>query len=208
MPSRKERQDARLLESETNTLYDEPVRVSYRSCLTPHVVAVITSTFFMTIMSETFFALYPLYAFTPLTLGGLGLSEAEIGADMAFRALLIIFIITVSSPVQRRFGALKTYQVGMTMWPASIVFLPILNYMARTKEFGSGTPLYRIVFGIFYVLWSIGALVWRKSDLGYLLFVSYFISSEFSNNYCRLRSIARGACHGVRESQKLTFIGL
>ena len=136
MPSRKGKQDARLPESEASTLYDdsEPMRVSYRSCLTSHVVAVITSTFFMTVMSETFFALYPLYAFTPLASGGLGLSEAEIGADMAFRALLIIFIITVSSPIQRRFGALKTYQVGMIMWPASIVFLPILNWMARTDE--------------------------------------------------------------------------
>ena len=168
MPSRKEKQYVQLPESETTTLCNEPVRVSYRSCLTPHAVAVITSTFFMTVMSETFFVLYPLFAFTPPASGGLGLSEAEIGADMAFRALLIIFMITISFPIQRRFGSLKTYQVGMTMWPACIVCLPILNWMVCTEKYGSGTLIYRFVFGVFYILWSTGALVWRKSDLSCL----------------------------------------
>lgn len=119
----------------------------------------------MTLMSETFFALYPLYAFTPPTLGGLGLSEAEIGADMAFRAALIIVLLIISTPIQRRFGALRTYQAGMVMWPASVVFLPILNRMVRTDSYGSGTLAYRFVFGLFYLTWAIGALVWRKSWL-------------------------------------------
>lgn len=138
------------------------MRVSYRSCLTSHVLSVLTSTFFMTLMSESFFALYPLYAFTPPDSGGLGLSEAEIGADMALRAVLIILLIIVSAPIQRRFGALSTYQAGMVMWPASIVFLPILNWMVRRDSYGSGTLAYRFVFGLFYILWAIGALVWRE----------------------------------------------
>ena len=133
----------------------------------------------MTVMSETFFVLYPLFAFTPPASGGLGLSEAEIGADMAFRALLIIFMITISFPIQRRFGSLKTYQVGMIMWPACIVCLPILNWMVCTEEYGSGTLIYRFVFGVFYFLWSTGALVWRKSDLYCLLSTTRF--SPFSS---------------------------
>lgn len=173
LPSRKVKGPESSPASETSSLNNNnpssaaPVRVSYRSCLTIHVVSVLTSTFFMTLMSETFFALYPLYAFTPPKLGGLGLSEAEIGADMALRALLIILLIVLSAPIQRRFGALRTYQVGMIMWPASIVFLPILNWMVRTDGYGSGSLAYRSVFGLFYIIWAVGALVWR--ELGHCL---------------------------------------
>lgn len=99
-------------------------------------------------MSKTFFALYPLYAFTPPALGGLGISEAQIGADMAFRAALIIVLLIISTPLQRLFRALRTYQAGMAMWPAGVVFLPILNRMVRTDSYGSGTLAYRFVFGL------------------------------------------------------------
>ena len=170
--SRKGKRCSRTPESETSTLYDEPVRVTYWSCMTPHVVAVITSMFFTTIMAETFFVLYPLFAFTPPASGGLGLSEAEIGADMAFRAVLIIFMITISFPIQRRLGALKTYQVGMFMWPAGIVCLPVLNWMVGTEKYGSGTLIYRFAFGVFYILWSMGALVFRKSGSNCLLSIT------------------------------------
>ena len=55
------------------------VQPTIRSAATPHVLSVLASLTVMSLIADTTFVLYTLFAFTPITSGGLGLSEAQIG---------------------------------------------------------------------------------------------------------------------------------
>ena len=81
---------------------------------------------------------------------------------MAIRAILIIFIIAISSPLQRKLGSVRTYQLGMATWPLSVIFLPVLNLMARSEDYGGNSLWFWLVFSAFYLCWGVGSLVWRK----------------------------------------------
>lgn len=105
---------------------------------------------------------YPLFAFIPRDLGGLGFSEAQIGTHMATRAFVIVCIIMLSAPLQHRLGTLRTYQLGMSTWPLTVVFLPILSKTANSESYGSGHPCFWLVFSAFYLSWGFGSLVWRE----------------------------------------------
>ncbi|KAH8111331.1 MFS general substrate transporter [Phellopilus nigrolimitatus] len=151
------------LEAEVELASNE--RVSVTSVLTPHVISVLVSIFIMTIVSETIFALYPLFAFTPITSGGLGLSEAQIGAHMAIRSAFNIIVMCFYVPFASRLGAVRLYQVGMSLWPLAMACFPLLNALARTKSTSVGTWTFDAAAGVFFMLWSLGNLVWPSSQI-------------------------------------------
>ncbi|KAI5122012.1 hypothetical protein M0805_008004 [Coniferiporia weirii] len=144
-------------------------RVSMLSVLTPHVFSVLVSIFVMTIVSETIFALYPLFAFTPISSGGLGLSEPQIGAHMATRAVLAIFVLFLYPPAASRLrvGVVSVYSAAMALWPFAVACLPVLNALARTgaRGAGVGTWPFDAAVTILFVLWSLGGLVWPTSQI-------------------------------------------
>ena len=91
---------------------------------------------------------------------------------MAVRAILIIFIIVISSPLQRKLGSVRTYQLGMATWPLSVIFLPVLNLMARSEDYGDNSLWFWLVFSAFYLCWGVGSLVWRKLMSPYVVMVN------------------------------------
>lgn len=105
---------------------------------------------------------YPLFAFTPIASGGLGLSAPQIGAHMAIRSALTIVILFFYQPLSKLLGSLHMYQVSMALWPLNVILLPILNLMARTDAAGVGTWPFNAVLLILFILWGIAGLVWRE----------------------------------------------
>lgn len=133
--------------------------------MTPRVFSVLTSIFIMTFVSEIIFALYPLFAFTPILSGGLGLSEAQIGAHMAVRSAFNIIILFAYTPICTRLGGpVRSYKAGMLMWPLAVICLPVLNVLARTgpEVAGVGTWTFDGAALVFFAFWSLGNLSWRK----------------------------------------------
>lgn len=128
----------------------------------------------MTLVSETLFALYPLFAFTPIASGGLGLSEAQIGAHTAMRSVLSILVLFAYAPVCARLGGtVRCYQVGMVLWPFAIAGLPVLNALARTDagpdENDVGSWVFNGVLLMVFATWSLACLAWRKCSTVILL---------------------------------------
>jgi MFS family permease len=140
---------------------DEIKRPPLRDVLTPQVVSLMISTAGMVFASETLFALYPLFAFTPIASGGLGLNEAEIGMHMAVRAIVNIAIMVLFGWLQPRMGmsTVRLYQLMMSMWPASVLFFPYLNYLARQ---GGSMVFFNFVLFICFVVWSFAGLAWTS----------------------------------------------
>lgn len=138
-----------------------------RSAATPHVLSVLASLSIMSLTSEVLFVLYPLFAFTPITSGGLGLSEAQIGIHMTVRAALHIIILFAYAPVCAWLGgAVRCYQVGMVMWSLVVAGLPVLNALARTGSgpggMGVGTWVFDASVLVVFAIWSLASLAWRK----------------------------------------------
>ncbi|KAH8114502.1 MFS general substrate transporter [Phellopilus nigrolimitatus] len=133
---------------------------AWRAVLTPHVISVISSLSTMVIASEMLFALYPLFAFTPIESGGLGLSEAAIGAHMAVRSFISIVLMFAFSPLQSRLGTMRTYRYAMLFWPFNIAFFPILNVLAR---WGVCKYILNAVLCLFFLVWGIANISWPAS---------------------------------------------
>lgn len=131
----------------------------------------------MVLASETLFALceltstlsdfllsifvrYPLFAFTPIKSGGLGVSEAAIGMHMAVRSVTNIAVMVFYTPLQRRLGTVRLYQFAMAIYPFAIAFMPLLNHIARQGE--ESTLLFNAVLLTFFFVWSLACLAWSK----------------------------------------------
>jgi len=136
---------------------------SLRSVMTPAVIQSFTTLACMAFISEMFFALYPLFAFTPIQSGGLGKSEREIGIHMAMRSINNLVIMLLYTPFQRRFGTINLHRTAMVLWPISVVFFPLMNAVARQNL--GGNLLLNTVIGLFFTTWSFGCLAWTGSNV-------------------------------------------
>ncbi|KAG8830535.1 hypothetical protein FRC17_004742 [Serendipita sp. 399] len=112
----------------------ETMRTTIRSVLTWPLVSLLISNAIMVLLTEIFFATYPLFAFTPVELGGLGLSEAKIGMHMSVRSAVHIVIMFPFSRLQRRFSSLTLYRVSLFAWIPTVALFPILNSIARRGD--------------------------------------------------------------------------
>ncbi|ORY34238.1 major facilitator superfamily domain-containing protein [Naematelia encephala] len=82
-------------------------------------------------------AVYPLFAFTPKHLGGLGMSPQEIGLVLALGAFLSIFMTIFIFPLLHRSIPENQYlRLCLSAYPVAVVFFPILwgiNYAAEGR---------------------------------------------------------------------------
>ncbi|KAL5482742.1 hypothetical protein ACEPAI_9336 [Sanghuangporus weigelae] len=138
-------------------------RPSVLSMLTPQVTGALISSSLLSFSSEMIFALFPLFAFTPIESGGLGFSEAQIGAQLGFRSINNILIVFLYSPIERRIGSLATLKLTMAFWPISMAFFPFLNALARSGY--DGTWVLQAALGIFVTIWSFACLSWTASAI-------------------------------------------
>jgi MFS family permease len=134
---------------------------SFFSVLTPALVSLLLNSIFMCLLTEMAFAVYPLFAYTPPEVGGLGISEAEIGVQMGFRAILHIAVTGLYPTLQRRLGNLRLYQTGLSLLPLVMLMFPTLNWLVRSGESTTGW-LFLSILTWFFVIWSLFGLTWTS----------------------------------------------
>ncbi|KDQ12903.1 hypothetical protein BOTBODRAFT_404881 [Botryobasidium botryosum FD-172 SS1] len=144
----------------TDTLVNpEPKSLSMVSALTKEVVAVLISNLAMGILAEMMFSLYPLFGYTSIESGGLGIDESGIGMQMSVRALMHIVAFLGFEPLRSRMGTIRLYQCTMALWPISALFFPFVNYLARQYGSADAWPV-RIALLAFFAVWSFCGFAW------------------------------------------------
>ncbi|KAJ1311351.1 hypothetical protein OPQ81_009844 [Rhizoctonia solani] len=136
---------------------------SWRSVLTPAILSLLLNNALMCFASEMVFSIFPLFAYTPIVSGGLGMSEANIGTAMATRSLIQITLMLGYSRVIRQVGTLHVYKLAMAFWIAVILFFPFLNWIVRTQSLGTESLILQACLFGFYIVWSIGGFCWVAS---------------------------------------------
>ncbi|KAF8761672.1 MFS general substrate transporter [Rhizoctonia solani] len=142
-------------ELETNRASKKP---TWRTVMTPSILSLVINNACMCVASEMLFSVYPLFAFTPIASGGLGMSEGQIGTQMSIRAVVHILMMVVYSKVNRALGTVRLYKVTMAFWSLVVLGFPFLHWVA------SLTGIKSIVFNtaqfIFFLAWSVCGFAW------------------------------------------------
>jgi len=158
--------DSRATVYQTIVLPDEPPahsqKVTLPSVWTPTVVSLLSNMTAMCLVSEMLFALYPLFAFTPILSGGLGISEATIGIHLAMRSLMPIPMMIFYPAVQRRLGTVRLYQLVLCAFPMVVALFPVLNYLARV---GIDIATFDAALVGYFMAWSWCGFAWTCSSI-------------------------------------------
>ncbi|KDN50086.1 hypothetical protein RSAG8_01422, partial [Rhizoctonia solani AG-8 WAC10335] len=128
------------IECAKETIKPQP---SWRSLLTPTIVSLLVNNALMCFSSEMIFSIFPLFAYTPISSGGLGMSEANIGTAMAIRSLVQVVLMLGYSHVVRKMGALRVYKLAMAFWIVVILYFPLLNWIVRTQSLGTESLVFQ-----------------------------------------------------------------
>jgi len=137
----------------------KPDTVPLKSVLTRDVVGILISTFGMCFLNEILFSVYPLYGYTPIRSGGLGINEMQIGVQMSTRAVLHIISFTGFEPLRRRLGTVRMYQCSMSLVPLAAVFFPFINFLARQLGTADAWPV-RVAIFAYFCLWGFCGFAW------------------------------------------------
>ncbi|PVF98387.1 MFS general substrate transporter [Serendipita vermifera] len=140
------------------SITQESASPSIRSVLTYPLFSLLLSNIFMVLLNEIFFALYPLFAYTAIELGGLGLNSAQIGQHMSFRALLHLLALVPCAAAQRKWGKLSVYRFSLSVWIPTLFCFPLLNWMARRGL--EGSPQWYAMLFLLWSIWSITGWTW------------------------------------------------
>ncbi|KAL5641213.1 hypothetical protein ACGC1H_001631 [Rhizoctonia solani] len=140
---------------ETNQPSKKP---TWRTVMTPSVLSLVVNNGCMCIASEMLFSVYPLFAFTPIASGGLGMSEGEIGTQMSVRAVVHILIMLIYSKVNRALGTVRLYQVTMAFWSLVVLGFPFLHWVA--SQTGIKSVVFNTAQFIFFLTWSVCGFAW------------------------------------------------
>jgi len=133
-----------------------------KSVLSPPIISLLSSSTAMCLVSEMLFALYPLFAFTSIEAGGLGIDEATIGAHLALRSLLPIPFMLFFPVIQKRLGTVRMYQLVLSTIPIVVVFFPTLNQLARADV---GVWMMNSALLGYFIAWSWCGLAWTCSAI-------------------------------------------
>ncbi|GAB1519008.1 hypothetical protein RhiTH_002073 [Rhizoctonia solani] len=136
---------------------------SWRSVMTPAIWSLLFNNALMCFASEMVFSIFPLFAYTPIASGGLGMSEAKIGSEMAVRSIVQVTLMLGYSKLIRKIGKLRIYQLAMVAWIITILCFPVLNWAVRAHSLGAESMLFEGCLFAFYVIWSIGGFCWVAS---------------------------------------------
>jgi hypothetical protein len=90
--------------------------------------------FFVLLTRVLYSALATLQAYTPVSLGGLGLTEQQIGTAIALSRISSVIVVqsTILPFVQTRVPNIRLFRAQMSLWPFIFFCYPCLNLIART----------------------------------------------------------------------------
>ena len=97
--------------------------------------ALFFSGFFLCYVSTAYDVVLVLFAFTPVSLGGLGFDPERIGYVLAGAGIGGTFVSIVALPwVLKRWSPGRVYAFAMALWPFAFIVLPLTNWAARLSS--------------------------------------------------------------------------
>ncbi|KAH8118605.1 MFS general substrate transporter [Phellopilus nigrolimitatus] len=98
----------------------------------PVMLSVLKPFFLLSILNTAVIVVFTLFAYTPVTSGGLSKNPQEIGVAIAYSGLAGATVQVFLLPVlQRCYGTTSLYRCLMMLWPLIFMLFPILNGIAR-----------------------------------------------------------------------------
>ncbi|KIJ40989.1 hypothetical protein M422DRAFT_780624 [Sphaerobolus stellatus SS14] len=109
--------------------------ISYNDFLTRPILSVMLASFNVGLLSDSLKVIFPLFCFTPIGLGGLGMSEAAIGFQMVIRSVLQLGTLPFYHQISTHFNSTThVHRTFMWIWSLPIIILPCANLVARTTD--------------------------------------------------------------------------
>jgi len=164
-------------ESTLNLLRDERIR------------GVLTAGFLLSFTYAAYETIWVLWAYTPLSLGGLQRTPSEIGYVLAFTGALGIGLSLLAYPaLNARFGTLRLYTYTMSLWSVVFIIIPSMIFGISLLD---GHPK------------AMGILIW--TGLGLMTVIARTAFMSFSSNMIMVKSAAPnkeslGATFGLSQS--------
>ncbi|KAJ7770519.1 major facilitator superfamily domain-containing protein [Mycena metata] len=98
----------------------------------PRIRILTASTCGLSFLYSGFRVTFVLFAYTPIKMGGLGFSVAEIGYIMSMLSAIFVLLQLLLAPhLLRRFDIGRLYKFCMGLWPLAFILIPVLNVIAR-----------------------------------------------------------------------------
>ncbi|KAK9900842.1 MFS general substrate transporter [Cystobasidium minutum MCA 4210] len=123
---------------------------SMRSLLTRRVCLALTNYAMLAFTSIANASIFPVFLYTPVKLGGLGLKPFQMGTIMGFQAILTAaFQLFFFPPLQRRLGTACAFRCMVLFYTLAYIIYPIISWLARdTPARGSSSlqPVYIALF--------------------------------------------------------------
>ncbi|CAE6485596.1 unnamed protein product [Rhizoctonia solani] len=122
---------------------------------TPHVIQLLISSWIMYFMIAGLFTLFPLWAFTPVSSGGLGASEVAIGSFISARAVAHFVVLIPFAYFETRLGVYRLYAYSLAVFTVSgAVAFPLLNALAQWD--GITSFRFNLAIIIYFILGGAG----------------------------------------------------
>ncbi|KAJ1950276.1 hypothetical protein FBU59_000756 [Linderina macrospora] len=153
-----------LVNAEHSRATDEPVTVfkrrTLRDLMTPTVVSVMITNMLMCLGIACCDQIYPIFAATKTSDGGLGFDSRNIGISLAVSGVIVLYLQLVTYPrLERKFGALYCYQQGQKIMIPMYLAMPCLSWLAARSGqavehvIGAGQPtLFTPTYVLLWVL--------------------------------------------------------
>ncbi|KAG9087322.1 hypothetical protein FS749_002997, partial [Ceratobasidium sp. UAMH 11750] len=122
----------------TQTNLDDPAPSIQEILCAPAVQRVLVPYGFMALITASTYAVFILWLYTPVELGGTGFSSGEIGGTLALSALFETGIaVIVFPPLERRLGVTMLFKVGMMLQAVGVLTFPLGHAIAKTGKLGA-----------------------------------------------------------------------
>ncbi|KAJ1988460.1 hypothetical protein GGI25_005281 [Coemansia spiralis] len=112
-----------------------PAQRQVKELLTPMVVRVLTTNFCICFAMTMGEQIYPVFAASPTSDGGLGFKSRSIGFSLAISAMAVFYMQLVGYPqLERKYGVLYCYQQGQALLVPIYLALPLLSLLSAHIE--------------------------------------------------------------------------
>lgn len=124
-----------------------------RRLLTRAVIVAASNYAFLSLVDITFRAVYPVFLFTPIHLGGLGLPTSTIGSILSVYGLFNgVFQVFCFARIHEYLGSKTTFILGIASALPAFACFPLMSYLARAQ----GMTHLVWAIAVFQILISIG----------------------------------------------------
>lgn len=121
--------------SDRDSQFDVFVTPSIGSlCTAPILILLLTFTL-THLQNVAWTAVIPLYAFTDMKDGGLGMSLKQIGFILSVNGIALVLVqLFLFSPLQRRYGAVMIFKRSIPTFTITFLCLPLVTYLVQLKH--------------------------------------------------------------------------